>query len=57
MKSANDNNQISAIFARTGHSVWHHDWKIIVGVGVLFVLKAAWDGWRCATPRRRSRRY
>jgi hypothetical protein len=50
-------NQVSALFVRTEHSVWHHDWKIIVGVIILFALDAAWVGWKGASPRRRRRRY
>jgi hypothetical protein len=57
MKSGSSSNQINALLSRTGHTVWHHDWKIIVGVGVLFILDAAWLGWRSADPRRRNRRF
>lgn len=56
MKSGSGSNQIDALLSRAVHTVWHHDWKIIVGVGVLFALDAAWEGWRSADPGRRSRR-
>jgi len=56
VKSGSGSNQIDALLSRAVHTVWHHDWKIIVGVGVLFALDAAWEGWRSADPGRRSRR-
>ena len=57
MKNGNSSNQIGALFARTGHFVWHHDWKIIIGVIFLFALDAAWIGWKGASPHRRRRRF
>ena len=57
MKNASSNDQVNVLLSRTWHTVWIHDWKIIVGVGVLFTVKAAWVGWHGAAPsRRRSHR-
>lgn len=56
MKEGNGSEQMTALLGRTWHSVWHHDWKIIVGVGVLLVLNAAREGWQSSNPRPRSRR-
>lgn len=57
MKNGISSNQVNALFARTGHSVWHHDWKIIIGVITLFVVDVAWIGWKGASPRRSRHRY
>jgi len=56
MKNGGNGDQIGAQLARTGHEVWHSDWKIIIGVGILFVLESTLSGWKSAKPRRRTRR-
>jgi hypothetical protein len=56
MNNGTNRDQIDAQFVRTAHSVWHTDWKIIIGVGILFAFKAALSGWKSAKPRRRTRR-
>ena len=57
MKNASSSDQVNALLGRAWHTVWMHDWKLIVGVGVLLALEAAWVGWHGAAPaRRRSHR-
>jgi hypothetical protein len=57
MNNGSIRDQIDAQFARTAHSVWHSDWKIIISVGILFAFRAALSGRKSEKPRRRARRH
>jgi hypothetical protein len=57
MKHESESNQIGAIFSRTGHSVWHQDWKLIVSAFILLIFDAAVSGWKSGKSGRRTRRY